>query len=65
MGRISNFRGTYFPHPCNPLSAQQRGEKWCENLKYSLTMITFYSVKKKMHKTNLIQNELTLNSLFE
>jgi len=32
-GRISNFRGTYFLHPCNPLSAQQRGEKWCENLK--------------------------------
>ena len=27
FGRISNFRWIYFPHPCNPLSAQQRGEK--------------------------------------
>ena len=27
FGRISNFRCIYFPHPCNPLSAQQRGEK--------------------------------------
>ena len=26
-GRISNFRCIYFPHPCNPLSAQQRGEE--------------------------------------
>ena len=26
-GCISNFRCIYFPHPCNLLSAQQRGEE--------------------------------------